>query len=174
MSESERYPHPKCADVSVLESELRLHKEAWEKELLLFRDYVNLKFHDQNQLRTEVVSDRIQYFTVVGHNFFADGINKELKELRKTIEKNSDRLLSIESLGETKESVDQRIATLKEFHDIDLVPVKKKLEDLDKLDLPAVKKSSDGHTRLVWIGIGVAITAQVFLHYFFLRQVPIP
>ena len=149
-----------------------LERTATEKEFKLFRDFVDTKFHDLNQLRKEVVEDRTDYFLKETHEFYSESIKKELKDIKAIIDRNSDRLTNIENLGATRLDLHRELDNVKYYHNTDVAPIKEKIIVFDKLNLPQIKEQSDGYTRLVWIGVGIAIAAQVFFHYFFLRQIP--
>ena len=166
---SVRYPHPKCVDIATLETMVKLHKEAWEKEFVIFRSVVEGKFHDVNQLRHDVISDRNLYFLKSSHDYFAESITKEIKEIKRVVDRNSERLTNIENLYARTSDVDKIYDSLKEFHEKDLIIVNKTLEEFGKLNLPQIKKDTDGFTRLVWIGVGIVIAAQCVLHYYFLK-----
>lgn len=146
-----RFPHPKCVDIATLETEVRSNKSEREKEFSGFKEFVRDKFHEVNQLRQDVISDRSIYFTKTSHEFFAQSVEKDMKENRKATERNSDRLTNLENLGATKLELDDKIKSLKEFHE---------------LDIKVIQKENEGFKRLVWIGVGIVIAVQFLFHYF--------
>ena len=150
-----------------------MERQATEKEFKLFRDFVDTKFHDLNQLRQEVVEDRTDYFLKETHEFYSESVKKEIKDIKAIIDRNSDRLTNIENLGASKANLHKELENMKYYHNSDVAPIKEKIIAIEKLNLPQIKTQSDGHARLVWIGVGIAIAAQIFFHYFFLRQLPV-
>lgn len=150
----------------------QLESAALDKALGLFREFVNTKFHDLNQLRQEVVEDRADYYLKDNHAIYSESIKKELKEIKSVIDRNSDRLTNIENLHATKSELHRELENVKYFHNTDVDLMKNKLTLWDKLNLPQLRIQSDGQARLVWIGIGIAIAAQIFFHYFF-KQIPV-
>jgi uncharacterized protein YicC (UPF0701 family) len=151
MPEGERVPHPKCLDIATLESEVRSNKSEREKEFANFKEYVKDKFHEVNQLRQDVISDRGLFFTKTSHEYFVQTTEKDIKETKKTVERNSERLTNLENLGATKIDLDEKIKNLKEFHE---------------QDIKLLTKDNESFKRLVWIGVGIAIAVQFLFHYF--------
>ena len=145
----------------------QLERLALDKEFSLFREFVNTKFHDLNQLRQEVVEDRNDYYLKDNQDIYSESVKKEIREIKAIVDRNSDRLTNIENLHATKSELHRELENVKYFHSADVAPMKEKLTLWDKLNLPQLRIQSDGQARLVWIGIGIAIAAQIFFHYFF-------
>ena len=144
-----------------------LERLALDKEFNLFREFVNTKFHDLNQLRQEVVEDRADYFLKDNQDIYSESVKKETREIKIIVDRNSDRLTNIENLHANKSELHRELENIKYFHSTDVAPMKEKLTLLDKLNLPQLRTQSDGQARLVWIGIGIVIATQIFFHYFF-------
>jgi hypothetical protein len=145
----------RCTNLAVLETKVDMNRASTLEALKLADKNLGEKIDDLQALRKEVVSDRYQYFLKTTHDFYADSVDKEIKEIKKVIDRNSERLIILETTFLTRIEAEKLIDGLREFHEN---------------DLKVVKKQIDGFNRLVWVGLGVAIAVQVIFHFYFLKS----
>ena len=111
-------------------------------------------FLNLNNSQSRLDKDRVEFLRIREYKINHKNLEEKIEETNKVIDRNSTRLTNIENLFASEKNVDAKIAVLKEYHEKDLIPI---------------TKAIDGFQRLVWVGVGIAIAAQVLLHYYFLK-----
>ena len=113
MSECEeysvRYPHPKCNDVAVLQATVELNQEANKEALELKSNEIERRLDELNHNFKQASEDRGRFFTIFNHEIYKESVTKDLKEIKKIIDRNSDRLTIIETAAATR---DETIKTM--------------------------------------------------------------
>ncbi len=86
-----------CNDVVKLEAEVRLNREASKEALEIQTKELSRRLDETNNHLRFAADDRVRFFTNAGHDLFKENLDVQLKEVRKVIEKNSERLTVIET-----------------------------------------------------------------------------
>mgnify|MGYP001409707346 FL=1 len=148
-------PVPVCAErMDRLREYVDGRFEATAEALVLKAKETDAHFLNLNNSQARLDKDRDEFLRVREYKINHKNLEEKIEDANKIIDRNSNRLTNIENLYATEKNVDYKISLLREYHEKDLAPI---------------AKAIDGFQRLVWIGVGIAIAAQVLLHYYFLK-----
>lgn len=107
-----------------------------------------------NGEQARLEKDRIAFLRSSEYKIEHKNLQDKIEDCRLIIDRNSDRLTKIENLYLKEKDAEDKFNNIKEFHNRDLDPIKKSISEF---------------YRLVWVGVGIAISVQILLHYYFLK-----
>lgn len=98
-----RYPHPKCNDVAVLQTTVELNQSANKEALELKSNEIERRLDELNHNFKLASEDRSRFFTIFNHEIFKESMEREIKEVKKIVDRNSERLIVIETASATRD-----------------------------------------------------------------------
>ena len=148
-------PAPVCAErMDRLREYVDGRFDANAEALVLKSKETDAHLLNLNNAQTRLDKDRDEFLRIREYKINHKNLEEKIEDANKIVDRNRLRLTNIENLYATERSVDFKIGLLKEYHEKDMVPI---------------TKAIDGFQRLVWVGVGIAIAAQVLFHYYFLK-----